>query len=535
MADELTFARKASGLVRGLSTYDAFSMGAMLILPLYGIWISLQVGAGIFQGANLVISTLLMAVVFGVPAVFVWGIMSASMPRSGGEYIYNSRILHPAVAMAASFGMVTGQLYWNIYEGSWVADPSLKILGQYLGWSGLVNWVSTKSGTVICAVAVWVLVFLIVAFGMRVYKYFQRPVVAITLALTAVFGCIVLFTSKAHFTMNWNAAAARYHSLTYSQLPLAVAHAQGSAVPHTWSWGDTFGSLSVVYMFVIYAYAMAYVSGEVKRPDKAILRANGFVVIVACGLGVLAFAGLYHMADFKFLSATAYNDLNGGVKGYTFPYSSSFMDLTFIASGFNRVVGVLLSLTWLLSTISILCVIMVMMQRVLFAWGMDRMGPKWFTDISPRWASPIKTYALIAGLSAVLEVVYVLWLEGAFAGLVAAGMMVVSVFAVTAVSAIVFPYRKRAKGIWDSSPYNRLKIFGVPVITIAGVIYLAVVCVVIYFGFLDPKTRDAHAKNLIEFAIVWGLGIIWYFVWKAIGHRKIGDAMSRVYQELPPE
>jgi amino acid transporter len=153
MADELTFARKASGLVRGLSTYDAFSMGAMLILPLYGIWISLQVGAGIFQGANLVISTLLMAVVFGVPAVFVWGIMSASMPRSGGEYIYNSRILHPAVAMAASFGMVTGQLYWNIYEGSWVADPSLKILGQYLGWSGLVNWVSTKSGTVICAVA----------------------------------------------------------------------------------------------------------------------------------------------------------------------------------------------------------------------------------------------------------------------------------------------------------------------------------------------------------------------------------------------
>ena len=26
--------------------------------------------------------------------------------------------------------------------------------------------------------------------------------------------------------------------------------------------------------------------------------------------------------------------------------------------------------------------------RILFAWGMDRMGPKWFTDINPRFASP---------------------------------------------------------------------------------------------------------------------------------------------------
>jgi amino acid transporter len=371
---------------------------------------------------------------------------------------------------------------------------------------------------------------------MKVWRYFQRPVVAITVGSTALFAIIVLVTSKAHFISHWNSAAARYHSLTYSQLPTAVAHASGVvAMPHTWSWADTFGSISAVYMFVIYGYAMAYVSGEVKRPDTTMLKANAIAVLVPAVIGVAAFLGLSHMLDFNFLSATAYNNLNGGVKGYNLPFSTSFMDLTFIASGFNRVIGVLLSLTWILVTISMLSVITIMLQRVIFAWGMDRMGPRFFTDINARWASPIKGYALIAGGSAVLEIAYVLWLQNALVGLVAGGMMVVSVFAVTGISAIVFPYRKRAKGIWDSSPYKKWQIAGVPVITIAGVVYFAVVCLVIYFGFLDHKTRDATGKNLIEFAVVWALGIAWYFVWRWHGHRKVGDAMSLVYQELPPE
>ena len=46
MPEELAYARKASGLVRGLSTFDAVSMGLMLILPIYEIWFGLQVGMG---------------------------------------------------------------------------------------------------------------------------------------------------------------------------------------------------------------------------------------------------------------------------------------------------------------------------------------------------------------------------------------------------------------------------------------------------------------------------------------------------------
>jgi amino acid transporter len=288
-------------------------------------------------------------------------------------------------------------------------------------------------------------------------------------------------------------------------------------------------------MIVIYAYAMAYVSGEVKRPDKSLIMANASAVVVPIAIGVVAFIGLSRMVDFNFLSAASWNDLNGPVKGLTTPWTTSFMDIVFVASGFNRVIGVLLSLTWLLSTIGVLTVAVLMCQRPLFAWGMDRMGPKFFTDVSPKWGSPVKMYGFVCLVSGGLEIVYVLWLQSALSGLIAAGMMVVSVFGVTAVSGILFPYRKRAQTIWQSSPYRKWTVAGVPVVTIAGAFYLAFVCLIVYFGFLDPKTRDTTGKNLIEFAVVWVLGIAWYFVWKWLRERGTEMDMSLMLKELPPE
>ena len=58
MPEELAFARKASGLVRGLSFWDTFGIGLAVIQPIYAIWYSMQVGVGLFRGGNLLIATL---------------------------------------------------------------------------------------------------------------------------------------------------------------------------------------------------------------------------------------------------------------------------------------------------------------------------------------------------------------------------------------------------------------------------------------------------------------------------------------------
>ena len=75
-----------------------------------------------------------MLVGFGFP--LVWGVLSGSMPRSGGEYIYNSRIIHPIVGIAESFGNAFVMIFWVYVLAPWIADPGLVILAEYQGWTG---------------------------------------------------------------------------------------------------------------------------------------------------------------------------------------------------------------------------------------------------------------------------------------------------------------------------------------------------------------------------------------------------------------
>ena len=534
MPEELAFARKASGLVRGLSFWDAVGIGLAVIQPIYAIWYSMQVGIGLFPGGNLIIATAISAVTCGICAPVVWGILGASMPRSGGEYVFNSRIISPVIAMGASFANIIAITYWNIFISTWIASPALAILGQYMGWQGLTDFVSSKAGIVTLTTACFLLAFLAVAFGVRVFRVIQRPFIIIGIGGPVILAIVLSLCSRASFIAHWNTAAVKYHSLDYTSFIGAVGKAAGSAMPTTWNWGDTFGATTGVFFLFIYAYALVYVSGEVKRPDKTVLKASWVAVLVPCILGFWTFFGLYHVAGFQFISASAYNDLFGGVKGYNFPFSTSYMSLSWLASGRSWVIALVASLTFALTSYWLIVVDLMLAPRAMFAWGMDRMGPKWFTDLSPRWASPIKLYGFITIIQIILTAGYVLWFQNQLTGLVAGGLQLVSVFLITGISGVLFAYRKKVKGIWESSPYKNWKFAGIPYITIAAVVYVAYVVVLLYYAFFNTRTKDITGKKAIIFVIVWALGIAWYYFWRSRS-KKVGVDVAMTYGELPPE
>ena len=123
MAEEIAFARKASGLVRGLSMWDAFGVGFMNQGLTPSIWVMISLGLSVYLGGNLIIATVLSLVLAGIGFPLVWGILGGSMPRSGGEYIYNSRILHPLVGIGETFGNAFIWLMWIYVLAPLVADP----------------------------------------------------------------------------------------------------------------------------------------------------------------------------------------------------------------------------------------------------------------------------------------------------------------------------------------------------------------------------------------------------------------------------
>ena len=70
----------------------------------------------------------------------MWGILGGTMPRSGGAYIFNSRIINPPLAIAASVATAIAGIYWVVFSATWLTKPSLTMLAQFMGWQSLAVW-----------------------------------------------------------------------------------------------------------------------------------------------------------------------------------------------------------------------------------------------------------------------------------------------------------------------------------------------------------------------------------------------------------
>ena len=105
------FLRNATGLVKGWSGFDAFTYSFMSVnLVTLGMFYSLAVFAYV-PGANPLLSIILAAVAVTFLAVAYAGLIAA-MPRAGGDYIWQSRVLDgiPGVLTGAVVGAVAGFL-----------------------------------------------------------------------------------------------------------------------------------------------------------------------------------------------------------------------------------------------------------------------------------------------------------------------------------------------------------------------------------------------------------------------------------------
>lgn len=82
------FTRKASGLVRVMSPYSAFIYNILtmgLIFPWTYLW-----APGALPGGKLVWGILL-ATLLEIPIAFAYVWLSTALPRSGGDYVFQSR------------------------------------------------------------------------------------------------------------------------------------------------------------------------------------------------------------------------------------------------------------------------------------------------------------------------------------------------------------------------------------------------------------------------------------------------------------
>jgi len=161
------------------------------------------------------------------------------------------------------------------------------------------------------------------------------------------------------------------------------------------------------------------------------------------------------------------------------------------------------------------------------------MGPKWFTDIDYRWATPVKNHILCFVLGEIGIAIYSFW-QNPMSGLSITGMEVVSVFGVTAIAALIFPFVKKVAHIWESSPYKTWKILGIPVVTIGAVFNLIYLVILFVFFYFMPGKEEFTLWSAVLYIVIWGLGVAWFYFWKAKNKRDGLDS-NMTYGELPPD
>jgi len=542
VAEALAYARRASGLVRGLGLFDAFGVGYMNQGLVASIGVTATLGLGVFLGGNLIIAAVISVILAGIGFTLVWGVLGGSMPRSGGPYVYNSRVIHPLVGVAQSFGDALIWLWWIGTLAPLAVDPGLVMTFEFLGWSAAADWLRHDYALFVVASGVNLVGFLAVVFGVGSIARAQRVFLLLGTAGALIMGLAFTFTSRGTFISRWNALAERYDSLSYGDFVAkadAVARSTGVAggIPQTWNWHDTLGIMLAMSWLFAYGYSISFVGGEVRRPERNMLWANLLAVVVPFAFAVWIFWALYHAVGFEFLSAASwhdnYADSGNTMSGYSLPWGSSVFGLVAVATE-SRVLPALVGVAYVAFNVWWVTLSYIAFPRTLFAWGMDRLGPRWFTDINPRFASPVRSSVLCFVLGEILIFVYAFLSSDKMQNITLTGMEITSVFAVTAFAAIVFPYARRARGVWAVSPYRRWRLFGVPVVVWGGVVNLVYLGILVYALVIMEASTAFQWFTFGMFVFVWVLGIAWYLFWRRRA-RRAGVDVERAYRRLPPE
>jgi amino acid transporter len=530
------FARKATGLVRELPLWDVIAYNAACATPIgAALALSLFFAFAAFPGANLVLALFIGLIGVGI-TLLMFSLLSAAMPRIGGDYAFVSRILHPALGLASNVCYLCAALLGT----AWIASigvraalaPALATIGTLSGnqwWVHASETISKNGWTFLIGSLIVIGSGVVAALGTKTAGRIMSILYYTSLAGALVTLLVLVFTSHDSFVRHLNSFALPFtHTNDTYGATIAAGQKAGIVYPSAsgYSVKNTIGAVFITYGITVSAYASVYLAGEMKGAGR---RKRQLSAMFIGGYGqalllILSVVVLLHTLGYNFFAAAS----NGGLGVPVAPYSNFFVG---VVVGSTPVAG-LLALAFVFAIPPWIYANTAIVYRGPFAWAFDGLIPRRFMAVNPRTHTPILAIATVTVLAVGLCAWSAFSLDflTVFTYIVLFGYFTITM---VAIAAILMP--TRLPDVYRGSPAD-WKVAGMPVLPVVGVLALLwnLTMIGLAIGF-HANIGIPHVATAI--AVLGGTalaGVAFYYAARAV-QRSRGVDIGLAYRAIPPE
>ena len=535
------FLRKATGLVKGWSKFDAFLYSFMSVnFVTLGLFFALSVLA--FVPTGQVLPALLISGVFVTFLVVTYAGLISVMPRAGGDYVWQSRVLSPGIAFLLA---VTGWWfilwYWAPVYANILNVEVFQPLAAIFKWEGLSTFLASKNGLfTVCLITVLLAGFL-VSLGMEGYARVQKVCFYLGILGLGVILLVMLFGSRSGFQSAFNQESTNLFGVNnaYQGTIATAAKANGGAIVPNLGFSPFFGPTLLLIPFlcfwILWPNWGATLYGEVRGASdfKRVMGGMMYGLWVTVFIAVLFILLATKFFGWQFFNAANLNywDVVYGVIPKApiplWPHPPFLVGMYF----HNSAISALLILVFGAWFIGWAGTLFLSSTRVIFAAAFDRILPEKVAEVSEKRHVPVWALILMLVPSVVVSALFAY--TSKFATYILDATLVIALtFFGTSIAAMILPWRR--KHLYQNSPISKYKVAGIPLITIAGAITGAFLGWNLFQWFSNSLYAINNKESLIFLGAMYLLALVIYVVAKVYRQRQ-GIDLNAVYREIPVE
>ena len=318
-----------------------------------------------------VVPAFLFAAIPAIFAAYSYAILSSSMPRAGGSYLYASRGLSPYLGFIASFSQWFG-LSIVIGVIAYIIVPFIRDVFYNLGLISISDFLEVGYVRLsISLILIWVFVYVNIIGG-KLYRNTLIPMLFIMFALgSIVIVSGVLFNQNDFIEAVFEIEKREITSIQYKQF----------------DWRVFLTASTLLFSSFIGFDAIAQTGNEAKNPTKNIPRAILLAIFIVSIYYILFTISVYNIVPWNFVADESL------IKDITAPGLLSYVLPPFW--------GILIILGATIALINDLPAMILSVSRLMFAWSKDKIFPDKVSSIHEKYSTPYISIIIVGVVASI--------------------------------------------------------------------------------------------------------------------------------------